>query len=205
MPLADFAKNLTLDALDESQTNGVKYLSLHTAYSATGTNEVTGGSPAYARKAATWNAAATGSKALASNVVFDVPATSVAYIGLWDAVTAGNFLGMIPNGSVAPKLCVLDDTTADTFKCNGHGFSANDAVVFWGPSLGASVTAGTTYYVKSPTTNTFKISATSGGADVDIAAASSGAVQKVIVETFASQGTFTVQASGNTAIDLNAV
>lgn len=51
-------------------------------------NEVTGGSPAYARKAATWNAAASGAATLNGNVVFDVPAsTTVSWISGWN--TAG--------------------------------------------------------------------------------------------------------------------
>jgi len=208
MPFTDAAKNAMLDAIDESAGGiGARYLSLHTAYSATGTNEVTGGSPAYARKAATWNAAATGAKALASNVVFDVPATTVAFIGIWDAVTVGNFLGMVPNGSAAAKLMVLDDASADTFKAAAHGFVADDRVVFWGAALPTGVTAGTIYWVISAnnTANAFQVSASQGGAAVSITAAGYGSVQKAIVETFASQGTFTVQASGNTAIDLNAV
>jgi hypothetical protein len=93
--LNDTAKNLMLDALDEA--SAIAYLGCHTADPGTsGTSEVTGGSPAYARKACVWNAAATGSKALNANVVFDIPAGStVAYIGLWSAVSSGTFYGKI--------------------------------------------------------------------------------------------------------------
>src|SRR5215471_12372770 len=60
-------------------------LSLHTANpGATGASEVTGGSPAYARKAPTWTSASAGSKALSNSPVFDVPAsTSVVAVGMW--------------------------------------------------------------------------------------------------------------------------
>ena len=44
MKWVDSAKNTMLDAV------APPYGSLHTAYSATGANEVAGGSPAYARK-----------------------------------------------------------------------------------------------------------------------------------------------------------
>ncbi len=50
-------KNLMLDAF------GITHISLHTAYSASGANEVTGGSPAYARKAISFSAAGSGSNA----------------------------------------------------------------------------------------------------------------------------------------------
>jgi hypothetical protein len=51
-------------------------------------NEVTGGLPAYARKAIAWNAASGGSATATSNVVLDVPAgTTVSWISVWN--TAG--------------------------------------------------------------------------------------------------------------------
>jgi len=61
-------------------------------------NEVTGGSPAYARKAITWSAATSATpsvKALAATFpVFDIPAgTTVAYIGIWTLVTGGTYGG----------------------------------------------------------------------------------------------------------------
>jgi hypothetical protein len=96
MPYTDYLKNRWLNCLkNNSGAIATVYASLHTANpGATGTNEVTGGSPAYARKLLTFNAPATGSMALTSSVTFDVPAgTTVAYVGLWDASTAGNFLG----------------------------------------------------------------------------------------------------------------
>jgi len=51
-------------------------------------NEVTGGSPAYARKAIAWNAASGGSASATANVVLDVPAsTTVSWVSYWN--TAG--------------------------------------------------------------------------------------------------------------------
>ena len=72
------------------------YAALHTALpDASWANEVTGGSPAYARKAITWAAAAGGSMALAATFpTFDVPAgTTVAYVSFGTAVTSGSCLG----------------------------------------------------------------------------------------------------------------
>lgn len=70
------------------------FVSLHTADPGTdGSNEVTGGSPAYARQACTWDAASGGSMALAAVEEFDVPAASVSHFGVWSASTAGTFYG----------------------------------------------------------------------------------------------------------------
>ncbi|MFI5042100.1 MAG: hypothetical protein ACHQNA_09675 [Acidimicrobiales bacterium] len=52
------------------------------------TAEVSGGSPAYARKAVAWNAASAGAAAQNGDVVLDIPAgTTVTYVSLWN--TAG--------------------------------------------------------------------------------------------------------------------
>ena len=81
------AKNLMLDALTAVCTR----LALHSgdpggANSAT--NELTGGSPAYARKAIAFNAASSGSADDSTNGIdFDVPASTVAWISGWN--TAG--------------------------------------------------------------------------------------------------------------------
>lgn len=76
-------------------TASATFASLHTADPGTnGTAEVTGGSPAYARKAITWAAPSSGSVATSANLVFDVPgSTTISYIGYWTAATGGTFLG----------------------------------------------------------------------------------------------------------------
>jgi hypothetical protein len=55
----------------------------------TATGEVTGGAPAYARKAITagWSAASGG--VITGSVTFDVPAVTVAYAAVCSSVTAG--------------------------------------------------------------------------------------------------------------------
>lgn len=51
-------------------------------------NEVTGGSPAYARKAVAWNAASGGAATQNGDVAIDIPAgTTVTYLSFWN--TAG--------------------------------------------------------------------------------------------------------------------
>jgi hypothetical protein len=204
--LANALKHLMLDAVDESAAGGMKFGSLHTAYSATGTNEVTGGSPAYARKGLTWNAAASGAKALAATLpTFDVPAgTTVGWLGIWDAVTTGTFLAITPLGGGAKIPFGMDDTTADSFKAGGHGFSNGDTVVFWpgAGTLPTGVSVGTVYFIVNTATNTFQVSATSGGSAINLTGAGEGLVQKIVQETFAAQGTYSV--NSGTSIDLGA-
>jgi hypothetical protein len=54
----------------------------------TASNEVTGGSPAYARKAVAWNSASGGAATQNGDVVLDIPAgTTVSWLSLWN--TAG--------------------------------------------------------------------------------------------------------------------
>lgn len=56
-------------------------------------NEVTGGSPAYARKAIAWNAASAGAATASANVVLDVPAsTTVTWISLWNTAGTSRYL-----------------------------------------------------------------------------------------------------------------
>lgn len=104
MPYSSYGKNSMLDHLG---TEAV-FVSLHiTDPGDTGTGEVTGGSPAYARKAMTWGAAAAGAMAHASAPVFDVPAgTHVNYVGMWSAVSGGVFYGS-------------DDVTEEIFAAQG--------------------------------------------------------------------------------------
>lgn len=96
--LTNAAKNAMLDHL----AGLAVWASLHSADpGASGTNELSGGSPAYARKAITWNAAASGALDNLANPVFDVPAGStVSYFGLWSASSGGTFYG---SGDVADE------------------------------------------------------------------------------------------------------
>src|SRR5690554_2907506 len=94
MPFNNAAKNLMLDALAAEIT----HLSLHNgAAGSTGANEISGGSPAYARQACTWSAAASGEAALAGDETFDVPAaTTIDEVGLFGSATGTTFYGSMP-------------------------------------------------------------------------------------------------------------
>lgn len=203
-------KNLMLDALDESLSTGADFGSLHTAYSTTGTNEVTGGSPAYARAALTWSAASSGSKALAATLpTWNVPAaTTVAWWGGWDASTAGNFLFMVPLGAGTLRPASTEsatDLTNNDITAKAHGYTANQAVVFWG-TLPTGLSVGTIYFVISTglATDSFRVSTTSGGSVVDITGTApfNFFVQSCTPETFSGQGTYSLTSG---SVDLGAV
>lgn len=91
MGYSNAGKNAMLDHL----ASLAGFASLHSADPGdSGASEIAGGSPAYARKAVTWGAAASGSVAISNSPVFDVQGgDSVAFVGLWSAVSAGTFYG----------------------------------------------------------------------------------------------------------------
>jgi len=95
----DAGKAIMLDALVPDA------VSLHSADPGTiGDNELSGGSPAYARQTPSFNAASGGSRDLAADLTFDVPAgATVAYVGYWQGTT---FLGS-------------DAVTAETYAAQG--------------------------------------------------------------------------------------
>lgn len=86
------ATNTEKQNLATQYGNNAAYASLHTADpGTTGASEVSGGSPAYARKAITWTAGTTGTAT--GTVTFDVPTgVTVTYCGLWTASSGGSFL-----------------------------------------------------------------------------------------------------------------
>lgn len=94
------------------------YISLHTADpGTTGANECTGGS--YARQNATSTFATASNKAIDSNVNLNwagMPSATVTHIGIWDAVSSGNFLC---GGALAASKSV---SAGNTFKIPSGSF-----------------------------------------------------------------------------------
>lgn len=91
MGLNSTALNLMLDALAAVIT----HIGLHTDTVGSGSgNEVTGGSPAYARQGVAWGSAAAGNIDMTGSEVFDIPAgTTVRRAGFWGASSGGTFYG----------------------------------------------------------------------------------------------------------------
>lgn len=204
MGLVVAEKNAMLDAGTARWTHA----SLHSASTGgTGANELTGGSPAYARKAITWGAAAAGAASNTVAMTFDVPpSTSVAYVGLWSALTAGTFRGDYPASSPADVAGTVATAAAstDVFTAPAETFVNGDQVVVvdtGNSPLPTGVSENTTYYVVNTSGATFKLSATSGGAAIDITVDGSAFVFAQTVEVFVGQGTYTV-AIGALTVDL---
>lgn len=92
--------NQALNSIIGAGTNqkNAKYISLHTASpGTTGANELSGGS--YVRVATTWGSPSGGS-VLGSQVTINVPSgNTIAYWGLWDASSSGNYYdgGALPS------------------------------------------------------------------------------------------------------------
>lgn len=215
MPFNDTAVNVMLDALDESvtQITHVGILALGTD-PGTGTNhagvEASGGSPAYARQAVTWGPAAGRLKTNTNALTFDVPAGTYGYFGWFNASTGntGNYRGYAPFGGASPLrgFASVDPVLAnDALLSPGHGLVNTDRVILFnvlGTALPTGLTEGTVYFVVSSATDSFKVSATSGGAAVDITAVGGGELywERAVPEVFASQGQITV-AIGQLSLD----
>ena len=100
-------KNTLATAYGTAATYAALYT---TAPGGTAGTEVTGGSPAYARKALTWGAASGG--VITVTVTFDVPTgTTVVGAGVHTAVTAGTYLD---GGSVTSQAFASQGTYALT-------------------------------------------------------------------------------------------
>ncbi len=168
--LSDFAENELLDALVGNGTynNAAPHLSLHDGEPGeTGANEVTGGS--YARQPTTFAAASGGATNNSTQEDFTLmPAVTIFFAGLWDAVSAGNFMAAIPLGAGARQLATLLSST-DIFTAYAHGFVDDDRIVVRASNIGdlpTGLSESTIYFVITATTDTFQLSATSGGATV---------------------------------------
>ena len=180
---------LTLDTM----LNAVTYTqaSLHTAFpGTTGSSEVTGGAPAYARKAITVATSSGGVRALSAAVTFDVPVTTVRFIGYWNGIA---FLECAVNGGATPKNFMSVSST-DTVYSASHGYADTTPIVFVGGTPPAPIVEGTTYFVRDSATDLFKVAATSGGVAIDLTtAASFGCVVCAITEQgYGSQSTHTL-------------
>lgn len=194
MPLMTTTLNTALTAI----TGVTSFASLHTGDpSTTGANEVSGGSPAYARRSITWAAAASAQQSNSATITFNVPpSTTPLYVGLFSAVTAGTFHGWWPAAGVlqTTQMATVADT-GDVFTSYGHGYANTDRVAVYskfGESLGG-LTQGVLYFVVSATTNTFQVSLTSGGVAVTITPDIEVWTHKGIPEPFVSQGEYRVE------------
>lgn len=198
MPFTTTGRNKLLDSGKASITH-------ISAFSDLGSTEIT-----TTRQAITWTAAAAG--VTDNNAQISIPinaGTTVQTLAFYDALTAGNILGYWPTGSAGQILkgvAVVDTTAGDTLLSRGHGLAADDRVFVWavaGESLPTGLSAATLYWVRATglTTDAFTLSATQGGAAVDITALGELAWAKTVPNTWASAGNLVI-ATGALDLDL---
>jgi hypothetical protein len=111
----------------------------------------------------------------------DAASTTALFWSLGTAVSgAGN---LILRGAIgaAPRPCTA--AANDVVTCPGHGLAVNDRVVFWqyeSVGLPAGIVEGVAYWVKTaPDVDTFTVSATQGGATLDLTSAGQGTCQRL--------------------------
>lgn len=166
-------------------------MKLHTGYPGlTGANELSGGAPAYAAKACSFNTSSAGEpRTLSAAVTFDVPASSIYWASGWSGATL-RFIA--PTGGDPFEFSA--DLTANTIKVPSHGFADGDKIVFYSTTPPSPLVAGTIYYVVSSTTDDFQVAATLGGSAINITvnADADCLVSKITPRTYSAQDTHTV-------------
>lgn len=152
-------------ATKDALLNGLTFTqaSLHTAFpGSTGSNEVSGGSPAYARQNTVVNASSGGVRALNAAAVFNVPASTVRWIGFFNSAT---FVNTAPNGGATPRNFVV---SGSVIYSTSHGYANAQKIVFYNGIVPTGLTEGVTYFVIFSATDSFQIAATVGGAAVSL-------------------------------------
>jgi len=88
-----------------------------------------------------------------------------------------------PTYSNVTSLVISD--VSDTITYNAHPFQNNDPILVSDLSGGVGLTNNTIYFVRNATANTFQVSATSGGATINITTAGTCTVGRAFAETSA--------------------
>ena len=150
---------------------------------------------AYARQAITFGAPGAslgGRQTLAGAMTFpaksDAGSVTIIAMGVYDALTVGNLWDVILLFDGSPLAAVVNtsDVAGNTIQSPAHGLTTNDQVrveQFPGDTpLPAGLAENTTYFVIATglTADVFELSATQGGAAIDITAAGRMLVMKLV-------------------------
>jgi hypothetical protein len=104
------------------------------------------------------------------------------------AAGVGRVITLLVGGGTGKAFTVAAAT--DVFSSTAHGFSNGDAVVLRsGLVPGAPLATGTVYYVRDAEANAFKLTATVGGAAINITSDGSGSAVKVGIADVSLAGT----------------
>jgi hypothetical protein len=146
--------------------------------------EVTGGS--YARQASAWLASSSEYKPSSGAITFSgMPTCSLQGWELWKSDgSERKWYGLF-----APKVGLV---VGDTISAAAHGFAANQKIVFQAAYCPSDLSPNVTYYVVSPTTDAFSVSATSGGAALTLGTGPGYGVVVGTVYDFTSGDTFVI-------------
>jgi hypothetical protein len=110
--------------------------------------------------------------------------TGTGTVYFWSVGTAASGAGnLILRGGIGLAPRPFTGATSDTISCPAHGLAVGDPVVFWQYEailLPTGITEGTVYFVKTaPDADSFTVSATPGGATLDLTASGQGTCQKL--------------------------
>lgn len=180
--MSDAGAHLALDALSNP------WFSVHSAYSLSGANEVSA-----ARVQSGIAAAAGRQRTLPAQKTVTVNADQIGrWVGYWSAQTSGTFLGMTPLGGDPKRFAV--DLAADRIILASHGLVNGDQVTLFGGTSPAGTTEGALYYVVNATAGDFQVSASLGGAAINLTDAGSSEclVSKVVPASAGPGQQFTV-------------
>lgn len=165
--------NTYLDAMVAS-----KYLAAFTDLPnpATGSGtEVSGGG--YSRVSLASKFAAAASEAISNNAAIPFPTSTgsqgtIKAVAIMSASSGGTMSRVIPLVSTWKPFAA--GATADIFTSYGHSYAADTILVLTGRDLPGGFNEYTEYYVINPTTDTFQLSLTQGGAAVDVTTVGGG-------------------------------
>lgn len=187
----DATVHQALDAITSTHLSG------HSAWPGTGgANELSGAG--YERAAVTLAAAASRRRVNAADVTLTMPDAggTVAFLGLWDGATFKGFVPIRPTGTSRQGFATV--TVGDTLTSAGHGLEVGHRIVMdtAAGTVPPGITVGVVYWVRTvPTADTFTLSATEGGATLDVTGSGEVWWAQVSPEVFANPGgTLTVLA-----------
>ncbi|MDT7935222.1 MAG: hypothetical protein RQ833_11570 [Sphingomonadaceae bacterium] len=191
-------KNVALTAL----LAAITHVSAHSAFPGTaGSSELSGGT--YARQPVTWGTVAGGIGALSAAATLPIPSgATVRWIAGFTALTGGTCHATVPAGGFDPLEYTVD-TTGSLIQLPAHGFAADTTIAFHGGTPPGGLTEGVTYFVRSPTANSFAVGATAGGAAITLTTvgATGCFVQQIAEQPFATAGQY--QLTTGTQFSLN--
>lgn len=206
------SQNLANAILDHI-LGGVDYTRLATLYLGFATDTIldtdtgsTVSEPAsgnYGRTAITNNstnfpAASGGSKSTGANM--SSPESTGAWgsrVVDWFLASASSAGNIVLFGRLIGTEFVFTATVADTFTAPGHGFVNGNRVRVFGDNLPTGLTHGGSYYVISVSGDTFQLSATQGGAAINLTGAGSGTIAEDLGRDIGATGESLIFNAGN--------